>query len=157
MKSIFIPGFGDVTPKTQLAENFTVEEFFRTTHDKPKGAYIFSEKLWGEFCGQKDTELTRDFKNLKEVARRLQIVRDESGRVVTVTSGWRSKRLILLIYKKKPPVFGYHLQGRAADFTVDGISPGNVRKRWGKLFGGVGCAKTFTHGDIGPRRPWFTY
>lgn len=115
----------------QLTANFTKEEF-----DCRDGSAMPAKVL----------------ENVKIVAKQLQILRDFVGKKITINSGYRSEK-----YNKK--VGGapksQHLQGKAADITIEGMSPQKVAETLENLIkegkikqGGIGIYNTFTHYDI---------
>ncbi len=95
--------------------------------------------------------------NAKEVLRRLQIVRDFFGnRPIKINSGYRTPTHNL---RERGSPNSQHLTASAADFTVKGYSPAQVRDaiegliRVGALpEGGLGTYITFVHIDIRPAR-----
>ncbi|MBU1535892.1 DUF882 domain-containing protein [Myxococcota bacterium] len=78
---------------------------------------------------------------------------------ITIISGYRSPRFNTELRKKLHQVAprSLHTLGKAVDFTIPGIKPGEVA-RWlrRKKLGGVGFYKTskFLHFDTGTVRSW---
>ena len=65
-------------------------------------------------------------RNLKSLCTRiLQPVRDHFSRVVSVSSGYRSKELCVAIGSK---ITSQHAKGQAADFEIYGLSNGELAK-----------------------------
>jgi len=90
----------------------------------------------------------------------LEILRAElGGRSITVASGWRSEAYNRAIPPNGGARFSQHVQGRAADIVVRGVSAKRVHAtllrlhREGKiLLGGLGAYHGFTHLDVRPSR-----
>jgi len=96
--------------------------------------------------------------NVQKVMEQLEVLRSylNSG-AITVNSGYRSPEHNEKVGKPK----SMHLQGKAADFTVKGYTPVQVRTALRYLIengrilnGGIGEYNTFTHYDIGSPRSW---
>lgn len=47
-----------------------------------------------------------------------------------------------------------HILGKAADFTVKGVSPRDVQEFLKDWKGGLGSYENFTHVDVGDKRRW---
>lgn len=85
----------------------------------------------------------------------LEIVRAALGnRVIHVGSGYRDRAYNVAIGGAR---FSQHMEGRAADIVVKGVSPDEVHKAVLDLYitkriviGGLGRYPTFTHVDIRP-------
>ena len=100
-------------------------------------------------CG---CEMTRDVvENVFELSDELQVLRDLHG-AIHINSAYRCKEHNSSIGSKDT---SQHVLGKAADITINGISPGEVADAIeesiteGKvMFGGVGRYDTFTHVDI---------
>jgi uncharacterized protein YcbK (DUF882 family) len=115
----------------KLTKNFSLEEFkCKDGSDFPNAVLI----------------------NLSNLAKNLQVLRDSLGKSIFITSGYRSVK-----YNKR--IGGVsnsqHLQGKASDLQVEGVSPkelGNLIEKLikeGKMQqGGIGVYPTFTHYDI---------
>ena len=97
--------------------------------------------------------------NVKELAKNLQVIRDEIGKSIHVNSGYRSPS-----YNKKigGATRSQHLLGNAADLRVNGMKPSELHKVILRLIkekkiseGGVGLYRTFVHYDIrGTKARW---
>ena len=89
-----------------------------------------------------------------------QIVRqfDEAAEI-TILSGYRSPETNAALARQQYAVArnSYHLQGRAADIRIDGLSTEAVAQvAWERQHGGIGRypASGFVHVDTGPVRHW---
>lgn len=96
--------------------------------------------------------------NIRELARNLQVLRDNVQAPVTINSGYRSPAHNKAVGGASG---SYHLKGMAADIVVKGLSPNRVADIIEDLIelglmknGGLGRYDTFTHYDIGPVRRW---
>src|SRR5690606_14068665 len=96
--------------------------------------------------------------NIRELARNLQVLRDNVQAPVMINSGYRSPAHNKAVGGASG---SYHLKGMAADIVVKGISPNKVVDIIEDLIelglmknGGLGRYDTFTHYDIGPVRRW---
>jgi len=89
--------------------------------------------------------------NLTELVENLQVIRDHVGKPIRVISGYRSPT-----YNKR--ISGarrsQHLQAKAADIIISGMSPADVRIMIIKLIreqkikkGGIGLYTNFVHYD----------
>lgn len=90
--------------------------------------------------------------NLKEVALNLQVLRDYFGIPIVVNSGYRSPNYNKRVGGAKS---SQHLLGKAADITVAGKRPVQIKAAIEKLIGegkmkngGVGQYATFVHYDV---------
>ena len=90
--------------------------------------------------------------NLNELAKRLQVVRDNLGKPIIILSGLRSKEYNDKVGGKTK---SKHLTGEAADIKVMGMSSNQLKAFVESLiqmeivfFGGIGLYKTFVHVDI---------
>ena len=122
----------------KLTENFSLEEF------KCKdGSDIPNDVL----------------KNISELAKNLQVLRNEIKKSITINSGYRSPSYNKRIGGVKN---SQHVLGKASDLSVSGMTPkelGNVIEKLitqGKMKqGGIGVYPTFTHYDIrGVKARW---
>ncbi|HSK91338.1 MAG TPA: D-Ala-D-Ala carboxypeptidase family metallohydrolase [Euzebyales bacterium] len=92
----------------------------------------------------------------------LQRVRDHVGKAVTVTSGYRSYKYNIDLYRRlgKPPTNSQHSSGRAADVAISGMRGIDIAKLAMELCGteiGVGVANTYAHIDVRGRYDRWTY
>ena len=99
------------------------------------------------------------YSNMVELAKNLQVLRDELGKAVRINSAYRTPK-----YNKK--VGGasksQHLLCKAADIVVAGVTPLEVAETIERLIkekkmmqGGIGIYNTFTHYDIrGVKARW---
>jgi uncharacterized protein YcbK (DUF882 family) len=115
----------------QLTPNFRLKEF----HSKDGASMPYDVYL-----------------NIKELAKQLQHLRDINEKPITINSGYRSRELNRKVGGASN---SYHMKGMAADFTIRGITPKQVREiievqcDLGKMpCGGLGAYSTFTHYDI---------
>lgn len=90
--------------------------------------------------------------NIQLLAEQLQVIRDEIGQPISITSGWRSAAHNARIGGAK---HSYHVRGMAADIQVTGMHPMDVKKiilklmNEGKILkGGLKAYKSWTHYDI---------
>ena len=122
----------------KLTKNFSKHEF-----DSKDGAEMPDEVL----------------ENIKELAKNLQVLRDELNRPITINSGYRSPKHNAKIGGAK---HSQHLLGKASDIVVDELTPQEVAVvieeliRDGKMKqGGLKAYNSFTHYDIrGVRARW---
>lgn len=81
-----------------------------------------------------------------ELVSKLELLRMEIGRAITITSGYRSDS-----YNKKVggAYNSYHKRGMAVDIVANGYTPSRLAVRAAQLgFNGIGIYKNFTHIDI---------
>ncbi len=90
--------------------------------------------------------------NIQVLAEQLQEIRDEIGKPISITSGYRSAKHNARIGGAK---HSYHVKGMAADIQVSGMHPMDVKKLIVKLMnegkiikGGVKAYKSWTHYDF---------
>jgi uncharacterized protein YcbK (DUF882 family) len=90
--------------------------------------------------------------NIIELAKNLQVLRDEVNRPISITSGYRSPEHNA---KVKGAKNSQHVQGTAVDLKVQGMSPRSVALVVERLIaekkikeGGVGVYPTWVHYDI---------
>ena len=91
-------------------------------------------------------------KNVKELAKDLQVIRDKVGIGFTPNSAYRCPKHNQIIGGVKT---SQHLKGKAADINIKGIEPSEVADLVEDLMkteaitkGGVGRYNSFTHVDI---------
>lgn len=137
-KAVEVPSTKPKRRKKQLTRNFHIDEF--ACHD---GTAVPPEL----------------YSNVLELAKNLQILRDQLEKPIKIMSGYRH-----IEYNKKigGATKSQHLTAKAADIKVKGVSPekmasiisvamenGAIKK------GGLGKYPTFTHYDIrGKRATW---
>lgn len=87
-----------------------------------------------------------------ELVEKLQQLRNELGRPVIITSGYRTPEHNKRVGGASKSL---HTLGQAADIVVSGVSSAQVAQAAEKVgFGGIGIYAGFTHVDIGPKREW---
>jgi len=117
----------------QLSKNFTQKEF-----NSKDGSSMPDDVL----------------KNIELLSEQLQIIRDYTGKSITINSGYRSPE-----HNASSSVNGskksQHLLGKAADIVIDGMKPSDTYALIEYLndkgvikIGGLGSYNTFTHVDI---------
>jgi len=77
---------------------------------------------------------------------------------VNIHSGFRTKKTNDMLRKSSSSVAekSYHVQGRAVDFSIEGIPSRALSKIVLDNFdGGVGVYRSFLHVDTGPKRVWY--
>lgn len=97
--------------------------------------------------------------NLKELAMNLQVLRDETGQPVIVTSGYRSLEWNRIIGSNDA---SQHPLGKAGDIKIGGWTPMQIAAKIEELIkagkmkqGGLGIYRTFVHYDIrGTKARW---
>lgn len=114
----------------KLTTNFSLSEFNRRNYAVP-------------------TDVMR---NLIELARNLQILRDEVKKPIKITSGYRPAELNAKVGGVKS---SKHIIGQAADFKIEGYTPKQVAAIIEKLIaagkmkqGGLGTYSTWVHYDV---------
>ena len=98
-------------------------------------------------------------RNLIELAKNLQVLRDEVKKPIKITSGYRSPEHNAKIGGAKA---SQHITGKAADIKIEGMTPKQVAAVIEKLIaagkiteGGIGIYKTWIHYDIrGTKARW---
>lgn len=78
----------------------------------------------------------------------LDILREETGKPVIITSGYRTPQHNAKVGGAK---YSYHIRGQAADITVKGMTPKEVAKKLDKLVPngcGIIVEKSWTHFDV---------
>jgi len=113
-----------------------------------------------EFESKDGAEMPKDvLKNIRELAKNLQALRDYLNAPITVTSGYRSPEHNKRIGGAKN---SFHVKGMAADVKVKGHSPAEVIEAIKELIekgdmseGGIGKYSSWTHYDIrGTKARW---
>lgn len=121
----------------KLTTNFSLSEFNKHNFEVP-------------------TDVLR---NLIELAKNLQVLRDEVKKPIKITSGYRPAQHNAKIGGAKS---SRHITGEAADFKIAGMTPKEVAAVIEKLIaagkmeqGGIGTYSTWTHYDIrGTKARW---
>lgn len=98
-------------------------------------------------------------KNITELAKNIQVLRDEIGQGIKVNSGYRSPRHNAKI---GGATRSQHVIGNASDIVVNGMTPQQVADKIDDLInagkmkqGGLKAYRTFTHYDIrGTKARW---
>lgn len=116
---------------------------------------------WSEFQSNDGAPMPDHVKaNIKKLVPNLEKIREASGnRPMRINSGYRSPAQNTAVGGVKN---SYHMQGMAADFTIQGMTPQQVQQLVGSLIdsgkivqGGLGSYGTFTHYDIrGTKSRW---
>jgi uncharacterized protein YcbK (DUF882 family) len=116
---------------------------------------------WSEFQSNDGAAMPDHVKaNIKKLVPQLEKIRAASGnRPMRINSGYRSPAQNTAVGGVKN---SYHMQGMAADFTIQGMTPKQVQQLVGSLIdsgqitqGGLGSYGTFTHYDIrGTKSRW---
>lgn len=90
-------------------------------------------------------------KNIQELAKNLQVLRDEVKKPIKITSGYRTPQFNLKIGGASQ---SRHITGQAADLKIEGLTPIYVASVIEKLIaagkmkqGGLGIYKTWIHYD----------
>jgi len=93
------------------------------------------------------------YENVIKLAGQLQILRDYTGRAITINSAYRNPQHNAKINGSSKK--SQHLLGKAADITIEGLKPAEVYRiiedliELGEMLqGGLGSYPTFTHYDI---------
>jgi uncharacterized protein YcbK (DUF882 family) len=113
----------------QLTPNFKLQEFLSPNDDTAPSDEVIE--------------------NLRNLANRLQVIRDVLDKPIMINSGFRSEgynRSIGGAAKSQ------HVLGNAADIRIAGMTPREVQDYLVNWNGGLGSYKTFTHIDIRPNR-----
>lgn len=122
----------------RLTKNFTLDEF-----QSSDGAIMPPEVL----------------KNIKQLAENLQVLRDYVKKPIKINSGYRSPAWNKAVGGVSN---SQHIQGKASDIVISGMSPSEVIKTIesliasGKMMqGGLGIYPNFVHYDIrGTKARW---
>jgi uncharacterized protein YcbK (DUF882 family) len=121
----------------KLTTNFSLSEFNKRNYNVP-------------------TDVLR---NLIELAKNLQVLREEVKKPIKITSGYRPAELNA---KVGGATKSRHITGEAADFKIEGYTPKQVAAIIEKLIaegkmkqGGLGTYSTWTHFDVrGTKARW---
>ena len=122
----------------QLTKNFTLNEF--KSHDDAE----FPDEV---------------VKNLRELAKNLQVIRNHFNAPIKINSGYRSPEYNKSIKGVKN---SQHVKGKAADFVISGYTPQQIAVELETLIalkqisqGGIGVYPNFVHYDIrGKKARW---
>jgi len=106
-----------------------------------------------EFKCKDGSDIPNDvLKNIIELAKNLQVLRDAIGKSITINSGYRSPKYNAKIGGVKN---SQHVKGKASDLRVAGMTPKEVALviegliEQGKMKqGGIGIYPNFVHYDI---------
>jgi uncharacterized protein YcbK (DUF882 family) len=105
-----------------------------------------------EFNKHNFTVPTDVLRNLLELAKNLQVLRDEVKKPIKITSGYRSPEHNAKVGGVKS---SKHITGQAADIKVEGYTPKQVTEVIEKLIaagkmkqGGIGTYSTWVHYDV---------
>lgn len=113
-----------------------------------------------EFASKDGADFPQEIvKNLYELAKNLEVIREFYDKPIKVNSGYRSPEHNKNI-KGAPK--SQHVQGKAADLVIEGVTPAELAKGIevlidnGKISeGGIGIYNSFTHYDIrGTKARW---
>lgn len=114
----------------KLTTNFSLSEFNKRNYNVP-------------------TDVLR---NLIELAKNLQVLRDEVKKPIKITSGYRPAELNAKVGGASK---SRHITGQAADFKIEGYTPKQVAAIIEKLIaagkmkqGGIGTYSTWVHYDV---------
>tara|TARA_B100000131_G_scaffold213207_1_gene204980 strand:- start:4682 stop:5092 length:411 start_codon:yes stop_codon:yes gene_type:complete len=114
-----------------------------------------------EFKCKDGTDVPEDLmENVQLLCDNLQVLRDHIGKPIRVISGYRSPKYNRRIGGAKR---SQHMQAKAADIKVKGMTPSEVKAEIVKLIkegkmmsGGIGLYTTFTHYDVrGRNARWY--
>jgi uncharacterized protein YcbK (DUF882 family) len=118
--------------------------------DELKRHYATPNFTWRELFVHRSSKELRGvtmehLANLQRLAWKLEGVREQFGKPVTITSGWRDKATNKRIGGARE---SRHMTGEAADIVVVNTSPVIVQRRLEPYWdGGMGYGSTFTHLD----------
>lgn len=132
---------------SKLTNNFKLEEFLESK--------FYNETLQKEVYVSFESDKDYLLSNLRELAKNLQVLRDELGTVVSINISYRPKWYEV---SKGRSGNSQHCLGKAADIVVKGKTPAQIADIIEKLIkegkmkdGGLGRYSTFTHYDV---RDW---
>lgn len=105
-----------------------------------------------EFESKDGSDMPNDvYKNIKELAQNLQIIRNHIGKPIIINSAYRSPAHNRRIGGVRN---SFHTKGMAADIVIKGLSPKKLARIIKKLMnegkikkGGIGLYNTFVHYD----------
>jgi uncharacterized protein YcbK (DUF882 family) len=125
-----------------LTPHFSVEEFGRPWRER-------AHKVFGAAPYPKEWIVPR----LQPLCEALEVIRSALGdKAIHVGSGYRDRAYNQSIGGAR---YSQHMEGRAADIVVEGVTPADVHKCIYELYiskqlkiGGLGSYPTFTHVDI---------
>lgn len=103
-----------------------------------------------EFLSKEDKGQRPDYNtilNLKNLANRLQVIRDVLNKPIIINSGYRSPEYNKSVGGAKNSC---HIKGMAADIRISGMTPYEVQHYLRNWSGGLGRYHSFTHVDIRP-------
>lgn len=111
-----------------------------------------------EFASKCGREMPLEVRaNIQKLANQLQVIRNEIGQPITITSGWRSPEHTRELVKRgiKTSLSSHHVFGKAVDFKVANRTPKQVAEVIERLIlegkilqGGVGVYRSWIHYDI---------
>ena len=112
-------------------------------------------------CGD-DCEMPQEvYENIIKLSQQLQLLRDYTGRPITINSAYRSPEHNAKIGGVKT---SQHLLGKAADITIQSLKPAEVYRiiedliEMGEMLqGGLGLYDTFVHYDVRRTRARWDY
>jgi hypothetical protein len=120
----------NMNPDTQLTDNFTYREFFS-----------------GSASGIKIEPPEEYFETIQYIAIQLQKIRDMLGKPIYINSAYRTKEWNKYV---GGATSSKHLEAKAVDIKVSGISPSDLALYFAKFteFNGFGIARNFVHLDL---------
>ena len=109
-------------------------------------------------CNDGTPVLESLIRHVKELAKNLQVLRDEVGQTIIINSGYRSPAWNRKIGGAKNSM---HIKAMASDLVCVGLTPKQLKAvierliKTGKMKnGGIGLYPSFVHYDIGAVRRW---
>lgn len=138
-----VDGVAGPVTLAKLTEVITVEP--RQAQDRKMTEHFSERELACSHCGRIYIHTG--------LVNKLQELRNETGRLITITSGYRCPVHNMNIGGAKQ---SRHMLGQAADIVIQGMTPDQVAHVAEHIgFGGIGVYKSgFTHVDVGPKRKW---